>query len=534
MMTRVWERVGILPGLVGTLDEADGARPMPQHHGRGVLADVLGVAPLRLAGNALDLAEENPRKVEDVYADVEDRQLGLPVEVGLGPVDIEARPEGEAAPARRADDARGERLGDPGHRGLVAEVLVHRQPNAGPLRLLDHRHAGRPVRGEGLLHDDRHLVPDGQPHEVEMGLHARRDVDEIEPLRGQQRRGIRVVALKAESLGGGLGLALVDVADGDEVDALGPHVSPGIQVVLGKESRPDQRASHDCSPGLVPSDVVPSEVVPSGVSFPMTSHSPMKSRVFARGREECNPRSEHRRSRFPRGGVLRYAPERSGETEGAERMGVEAALREALCLHARSLFDRGFTVGSSGNISVRLDDGFLVTPTNSCLGRLDPARLSKVSPDWTHLSGDKPTKEIPLHRAMLAARPGAGAVVHLHSTYATAVSMLSDVDPADALPPMTPYLVMRVGRLAVVPYSRPGASVIEDSVRHAARTHKAILLANHGPVVADETLEAAVFASEELEESARLYILTRGLPIRLLTDAQVQDLVSTFLTTAAR
>jgi ribulose-5-phosphate 4-epimerase/fuculose-1-phosphate aldolase len=215
-------------------------------------------------------------------------------------------------------------------------------------------------------------------------------------------------------------------------------------------------------------------------------------------------------------------------------MSLESTLREELCRHAKSLFDRGFTVGSSGNISVRLPDGFLVTPTNSCFGRLDPARLSKVGPDWGHLSGDKPTKEIPLHRAMLAARPSAGAVVHLHSTYATAVSMLDDVDPADALPPMTPYLIMRVGPLAVVPYARPGAGAVEESIERAGASHKAILLANHGPVVADDTLEAAVFAAEELEESARLFLLTRGLPIRLLSAAQVQDLVSTFVSPSPR
>src|SRR5215216_4475755 len=135
---------------------------------------------------------------------------------------------------------------------------------------------------------------------------------------------------------------------------------------------------------------------------------------------------------------------------------------------------------------------------------------------------------------MLAARPSAGAVVHLHSTYATAVSMLDDVDPANALSAMTPYLIMRVGPLAVVPYARPGASTVEESIERAGASHKAILLANHGPVVADGTLEAAVYAAEELEESARLFLLTRGLPIRLLSSAQVQELVSTFVSPSPR
>lgn len=206
----------------------------------------------------------------------------------------------------------------------------------------------------------------------------------------------------------------------------------------------------------------------------------------------------------------------------------ENHLREQLCLLARSLFDRGFTVGSSGNISVRLPDGYLVTPTNSCLGRLEPARLSRLDPEWRHQSGDRPTKEIPLHQAMFAARPQAGAVVHLHSTYATAVSCLDDVDPVDALPPLTPYFVMRIGHLAVVPYTAPGDPAVEHHIAATAPRHKAILLANHGPVVADTTLEAAVHAAEELEESARLFIVTRGLAVRTLTPAQVGALESQF------
>lgn len=206
----------------------------------------------------------------------------------------------------------------------------------------------------------------------------------------------------------------------------------------------------------------------------------------------------------------------------------EDHLREQLCLLAKSLFDRGFTVGSSGNISVRLPDGYLVTPTNSCLGRLAPARLSRLDTQWRHLDGDRPTKEIPLHRAMFAARPQAGAVVHLHSTYATAVSCLDDVDPADALPPLTPYFVMRIGHLAVVPYTAPGDPEVERHIAATAPRHKAVLLANHGPVIADATLEAAVHAAEELEESARLFIVTRGMAVRSLTPAQVGALESQF------
>jgi ribulose-5-phosphate 4-epimerase/fuculose-1-phosphate aldolase len=202
----------------------------------------------------------------------------------------------------------------------------------------------------------------------------------------------------------------------------------------------------------------------------------------------------------------------------------EAALREQICILGKSLFDRGLTMGSSGNISARLESGdWLVTPTNACLGRLDPARLSRMAPDGRHLDGDPPTKEVPLHSAMFDARPGDGAIVHLHSTHSVAVSMLPDVDPANVLPPLTAYYVMRVGRLALVPYHLPGDPAVADAVRGLAGKHAAVLLANHGPVVAGKSLEAAVYATEELEETAKLHLLTRGLNPRLLTPDQVAE-----------
>jgi ribulose-5-phosphate 4-epimerase/fuculose-1-phosphate aldolase len=209
---------------------------------------------------------------------------------------------------------------------------------------------------------------------------------------------------------------------------------------------------------------------------------------------------------------------------------TETAIREDLALLAKSLFDRGYSVGTAGNISVRLADGYLMTPTNSCLGRLDPARISKLAPDWSHLSGDKPSKEVFLHRAVLTARPEAGAVVHLHSTHATAISCLAPEGGDAEIPPLTPYFVMRIGRrLPCVAYYRPGDAAMEPAVHAAAKVAKALLLANHGPVVSGATLTEAVHAAEELEEAAKLALLLRDVPgVRRLTATQVDDLLKTF------
>jgi 3-dehydro-4-phosphotetronate decarboxylase len=203
-------------------------------------------------------------------------------------------------------------------------------------------------------------------------------------------------------------------------------------------------------------------------------------------------------------------------------------LRERIAMHGRSLFERGFTVGSSGNISVRVPGGFLVTPTNSCLGRLDPAQISLVDEQWQFISGAKPSKELPLHSVMYETRPQTQAVVHLHSTYATALSLLADTDPTNALPPITPYAVMRVGRLALVSYTRPGSDEVIAHIRALKGQYKAILLGNHGPVVADQSLDDAVYASEELEETAKLVIITKQLRPKLLSEADVADLNATF------
>ncbi|NKJ71050.1 aldolase [Rhizobium leguminosarum bv. viciae] len=206
----------------------------------------------------------------------------------------------------------------------------------------------------------------------------------------------------------------------------------------------------------------------------------------------------------------------------------DTRLREEICRYGRSLFERGLTPGSSGNISLRLEDGWLVTPTNASLGFLDPARISRLDAEGRLLSGDKPTKEIPLHTALYDTRGSARAIVHLHSTHAVALTMLPEIDPRAALPPMTPYYLMRAGETALVPYYRPGDPAVADAIRGLAGKYSSVLLANHGPVVAGDSLEAAVFATEELEETAKLYLLLRNLNPRFLSPAQVADLVNTF------
>jgi ribulose-5-phosphate 4-epimerase/fuculose-1-phosphate aldolase len=206
----------------------------------------------------------------------------------------------------------------------------------------------------------------------------------------------------------------------------------------------------------------------------------------------------------------------------------ETRLRERMAEFGRSLFQRGYGCGSSGNISVRLDDGILVTPTNSCLGTLDPAQIAKVDWDGQHLSGGQPSKEAFLHLAMYGERPGEGAVVHLHATHSVAVSCLEGIDNANVLPPITAYYAMRVGTLPLLPYYRPGDPALAGAVREAARSHHAMLLANHGPVVAGKSLEAAVYNAEELEETAKLYLLLRPHSYRCLTPAQLDELRCAF------
>ena len=211
-------------------------------------------------------------------------------------------------------------------------------------------------------------------------------------------------------------------------------------------------------------------------------------------------------------------------------MSEESELREQICLLARSMFDRGLTGGSSGNISARLSDGrFLVTPTGSCFGRLDPDRLSLMTDDMDLIEGDRPTKEIPLHAAFYETRPRqTGAVVHLHSCHSVALSVLPETDPDNMLPPITAYGVMKLGKVAMLPYYMPGDPAMGDAIRGLAGKRSAVVLAHHGPVVAGKDLEAAFYAMEELEETAKLTLMTRGLSPILLDDAQVQGLVRKF------
>jgi 3-dehydro-4-phosphotetronate decarboxylase len=206
-------------------------------------------------------------------------------------------------------------------------------------------------------------------------------------------------------------------------------------------------------------------------------------------------------------------------------MSEETHARDEICAVGLSLFSRGLTFGSTGNISLRLPDGgWLMTPTNASLGGLNPARLSKFDAAGRLVSGDKPTKEAFLHFCMYGQRADTRAVVHLHSTHSVAVSLLADVDPKDALPPLTAYFVMRVGRLPLAPYFPPGDETLAQAVKALADEHHAVLLANHGPVVAGTSLENAQYATEELEETAKLFLMLRGEKIRPLTRAQVEDL----------
>jgi ribulose-5-phosphate 4-epimerase/fuculose-1-phosphate aldolase len=208
---------------------------------------------------------------------------------------------------------------------------------------------------------------------------------------------------------------------------------------------------------------------------------------------------------------------------------TESELRDLLVELGASLFARGYSVGSAGNISVRLPDGYLMTPTNSSLGRLRAERISKLDLAWNHIGGDKPSKEVFMHRAVLTARPEAGAVVHLHSTYATAIGCLTGPGDAQPIPPLTPYFVMRIGRkLPIIRYYRPGDAAMEQDIHEAAKEARAVLLANHGPVVCGKSLIDAVYAAEELEEAAKLALLLRGQKARELTPGQVEDLLHTF------
>ncbi len=210
-------------------------------------------------------------------------------------------------------------------------------------------------------------------------------------------------------------------------------------------------------------------------------------------------------------------------------MSEEARLREQLCQFAKSIFDRGLTHGSTGNISARTaDGGLLVSPTGTSFGRLDPARLSRFDAGGRHIDGDAPTKEMPLHSAFYETRSQTGAVVHLHSCHAVAWSLVANTSEDDVLPPLTPYALMQLGRVKLLPFFRPGDPAMGGAVRSLAGKRSAVILANHGPVVAGKDVEAACNAIEELEATARLALLTRGHAPRLLTPPQIRDVVAAY------
>tara|TARA_B110000879_G_scaffold92918_1_gene127176 strand:- start:988 stop:1638 length:651 start_codon:yes stop_codon:yes gene_type:complete len=210
-------------------------------------------------------------------------------------------------------------------------------------------------------------------------------------------------------------------------------------------------------------------------------------------------------------------------------MTEDARLRELICTLAKSMFDRKLTGGSTGNISARTSDGgLLVSPTGTSFGRLDPGRLSRFDAQGMLIDGDKPTKEMPLHSAFYDTRSSAGAVVHLHSCHSVALSMMPDVDADNFLPPLTPYGIMKLGQVKLLPFFIPGDPAMGDAVRGLAGKRSAVMLANHGPVVAGKDIEAACNAVEELEDTARLAMMTRGLSPRALSQIQVQAIVTKF------
>ncbi|WP_018689306.1 3-oxo-tetronate 4-phosphate decarboxylase [Ahrensia kielensis] len=208
----------------------------------------------------------------------------------------------------------------------------------------------------------------------------------------------------------------------------------------------------------------------------------------------------------------------------------EVQLREQICLMAKSLYDRGLAHGSTGNISARLDDGgLLVTPTNSSFGFLDPAKLSHFDAKGQLIGGDKPTKEMSLHQAFYETRGAkAGAVVHLHSHHSVALSLFEDTDKDDFLPPLTPYPIMKLGKVKLLPFFAPGDAAMGEAIRDLAGAHSAVMLANHGPVVAGSDIASTIYAMEELEAAARLAIETRGQSVRGLTTDQITRLTASF------
>ena len=208
----------------------------------------------------------------------------------------------------------------------------------------------------------------------------------------------------------------------------------------------------------------------------------------------------------------------------------ESKLREQICIFASSMYNRGLTHGSTGNISVRLNsDDILVTPTGSSFGRLDPNQIVKVTKDGEFIGSSSPTKELPLHQAFYETRGmKSGAVVHLHSTHSVALSMLPGINEDNVLPSYTPYSIMLLGKVKLLPFFVPGDPAMGDAIKGIAGKRSAVLLANHGPVVSSKDLESSVNAIEELEATAKLALILKGADAKALDESQIDSIVNKF------
>lgn len=208
----------------------------------------------------------------------------------------------------------------------------------------------------------------------------------------------------------------------------------------------------------------------------------------------------------------------------------ESKLREQICMFASSMFNRGLTHGSTGNISVRLNnDEILVTPSGSSFGRLDPNQIVKVTKNGELIGSSTPTKELPLHQAFYKTRGmKSGAVVHLHSTHSVALSMLPDINEDSVLPPYTPYSIMLLGKVKLLPFFVPGDPAMGEAIKGLAGKRSAVLLANHGPVVSGKDLESSVNAIEELEATAKLALILKGAKPNELNENQIRSVVNKF------
>lgn len=208
-------------------------------------------------------------------------------------------------------------------------------------------------------------------------------------------------------------------------------------------------------------------------------------------------------------------------------MSTEEQLREEICIVRKSLYERGYTVGSAGNISARLEDGWLITPTDACLGRLKPEEIAKVSKDGTWVSGSKPSKTLELHRQVYDRNPEVNGVVHTHSTSLVALTLAGVWATDDILPPLTPYQIMKVGHIPLIAYQRPGSPDVAAQVAQLANSVRGVMLERLGPVVWESSVSKASFALEELEETAKLWMMSNPKPEPLGEEA-IEDLRRVF------